>query len=280
MRTAIEYGRTRTVRSSSSRLGIDKGFFRDEGSTSRCGSYSAGPEIGAEFDSALRSASAGPARTDRAGQVALLQDRRHPPPPPRSVRRGAVASNFLCPSRFGSWQDLSLEPGALSRGAAAIGHARCRLTRSIPTPIDDRSASDRAILNSRPLARRRARMSDHLGASLSRWGKSRILFNVCLGLTRWISCRGCNEHRGFHDYCWRNKKEPISWLVRVAADEANRYVRANRGPSGLISARTLFPSTRETMRKSIDRELAICIRLRSRSCGMAAAIALQRKIEP
>src|ERR1700704_2581404 len=95
MNIAIEYGVPTDRCGLQLRMGIDKGFFRDEGIDLALRIVFGGPEIAAEVD---------------AGRFKIVGS---------SVRRGAV-QYFVAHPRFGTWQDLvGSSLGALSRGSCS-----------------------------------------------------------------------------------------------------------------------------------------------------------------
>src|SRR5258708_32499552 len=114
MSTAIEYGVPTDRCGLQLRLGIDKGFFRDEGIDLALRIVFGGPEIAAEFDSGrLEIGELG----TPPGLTALANGARFKIVG-SSVRRGAV-QYFVAHPRFGSWQ------GLVGSGPAAFGPGHC-----------------------------------------------------------------------------------------------------------------------------------------------------------
>ena len=124
MNYAIEYGVPTDRCGLQLRLGIDKGFFRDEGIDLALRIVFGGPEIAAEFDSGrLKIGELG----TPPGLTALAKGARFKIVG-SSVRRGAV-QYFVVHPRFGDWQDLlGSNLGALSRGSCSDWYMREVLT--------------------------------------------------------------------------------------------------------------------------------------------------------
>src|SRR6266851_3448143 len=120
MSTAIEYGVPTDRCGLQLRLGIDKGFFRDEGIDLALRIVFGGPEIAAEFDSGrLKIGELG----TPPGLTALAKGARFKIVG-SGVRRGAV-QYFVAHPRFGGWQDLvGAKLGVLSRGSCSDWYMR------------------------------------------------------------------------------------------------------------------------------------------------------------
>jgi ABC-type nitrate/sulfonate/bicarbonate transport system substrate-binding protein len=276
MNTAIEYGVPTDRCGLQLRLGIDKGFFRDEGIDLALRIVFGGPEIAAEFDSGrLKIGELG----TPPGLTALAEGARFKIVG-SSVRRGA-AQYFVAHPRFSNWQDLrGTNLGVLSRGSCSDWYMREVLAHHAIDPD-----ADVTIVGLGP---RYPQILDLLaggeldGAIISEphatMGEQVGLFNVWLGLSSL-------------DFVPR-----MQWSIMVANDDvlakepnlvaavlrgckrSYRYAAQNRAEWADFGA-YYFGIKRETMIKSIDREFGdLHFDCEIDVEGVEAAIALQRKL--
>jgi NitT/TauT family transport system substrate-binding protein len=276
MPSAIEYGVPTDRCGLQLRLGIDKGFFRDEGIELALRIVFGGPEIAAEFDSGrLKIGELG----TPPGLTALAKGARFKIVG-SSVRRGAV-QYFVAHPRFGDWQDLrGASLGALSRGSCSDWYMREVLAHHAIDPDTDVTIVGLGPRYPQILALLADGELD--GAIISEphvtMGDEAGLFKVWLGLNSL-------------DFVPR-----MQWSIAVANDDllarepdlvgavlrgcrrSYRYAAQNRAEWADFGAHH-FGITRETMMKSIDRELGdLHFDCEIDLAGMEAAIALQRKL--
>jgi ABC-type nitrate/sulfonate/bicarbonate transport system substrate-binding protein len=276
MNTAIEYGVPTNRCGLQLRMGIDKGFFRDEGIDLTLRIVLGGPEIAAELDSGrLKIGELG----TPPGLTALAKGARFKIVG-SSVRRGAV-QYFVAHRRFHDWADLrGAKLGALSRGSCSDWYMREVLAHHAIDPD-----ADVTIVG---LGQRYPRILDLLadgeldGAIISEphvtIGEQAGLFEVWLGLNSL-------------DFVPR-----MQWSIAVANDEmlaqepdlvgavlrgcrrSYRYAAQNRDEWADFGA-SYYGIEPATMMKSIEREL----RDLHFDCeidveGLESAIALQQKL--
>jgi ABC-type nitrate/sulfonate/bicarbonate transport system substrate-binding protein len=276
MNISIEYGVPTDRCGLQLRLGIEKGFFRDEGIDLALRIVFGGPEIAAEFDSGrLKIGELG----TPPGLTAMAKGARFKIVG-SSVRRGAV-QYFVVHPRFGDWQDLlGSNLGALSRGSCSDWYMREVLAHHAIDPDNDVT-----IIGLGPRYPQILRLladGELDGAIISEphvtIGEQAGLFNVWLGLNSL-------------DFVPR-----MQWSIMVANDnvlaqEPNlvaavlrgcrrsyRYAAQNRAEWADFGAR-YFGIEHDTMTKSIDREFKdLHFDCEIDLEGMGAAIALQQKL--
>jgi NitT/TauT family transport system substrate-binding protein len=274
--TAIEYGVPTDRCGLQLRLGIDRGFFRDEGIHLTLRIVFGGPEIAAEFDSGrLRIGELG----TPPGLTALAKGARF-----RivgsSVRRGAV-QYFVAHRRFDDWADLrGSKLGALSRGSCSDWYMREVLAHHALDPD-----TDVTIVGLGP---RYPQILDLLahgeldGAIISEphvtIGEQAGLFDVWLGLNsldfvprmQWsIAVANCEML----------EREPdLVGAVLRGCRRSYRHAAQNRDEWADFGAH-YYGIAPATMMKSIDRELGdLHFDCEIDYEGLEAAIALQQKL--
>jgi NitT/TauT family transport system substrate-binding protein len=276
MNTAFEYGVPTNRCGLQLRLGIEKGFFREEGIDLALRIVFGGPEIAAELDSGrLKMGELG----TPPGLTALAKGARFKIVG-SSVRRGAV-QYFVAHPRFGGWKDLlGSKLGALSRGSCSDWYMRTVLAHHAIDPD-----TDVTIVGLGP---RYPQVLDLLadgeldGAIISEpnvtMGEQAGLFNIWLGLNSL-------------DFVPR-----MQWSIMVANSDllleqpnlvaamlrgcqrSYRYAAQNRAEWAEFGAR-YFDIEQQTMIRSIDRELSdLHFDCEIDLDGMQAAIALQQKL--
>jgi ABC-type nitrate/sulfonate/bicarbonate transport system substrate-binding protein len=258
------------------RLGIEKGFFREQGIDLSLRVVFGGPEIAAELDAGrLRIGELG----TPPGLTALARGARFKVVG-SGVRRGAVLY-FVARPQLSAWPDLKgARLGVLSRGSCSDWYMRQLLRHHGVDPEKDVTI---AGLGPRyPDVLRMLAHGDLDGAIISEphvtIGEEAGDFNVWLGLNR------CGI------------APPMQWTIVVANDDAlarepdligavlrgcrrsYRYAADNRDEWADFGAR-YFHIPRDTMMKSIEREFPdLHFDCEIDMDGMAAAIALQRKL--
>jgi ABC-type nitrate/sulfonate/bicarbonate transport system substrate-binding protein len=276
MRTAIEYGVPTDRCGLQLRLGVEKGFFREEDIDLRIRVVFGGPEIASEFDSGRLPI--GELGTP-PGLTALAKGARFKIIG-SGVRRGAV-QYFVAHPRFSRWHELrGAKLGVLSQGSCSDWYMNKLLKRHGLDPRTDVTISGLGSHYPEILELLAANSLD--GAILSEphvaMGEGAGLFKVWLGMNRL-------------DFVPR-----MQWTIAVAndailADEADlvvailrgcrrsyRYAAENRDEWADFGAH-YFNISRDTMIRSIEREFgdlhfdcAIDIE------GLEAAVALQREL--
>lgn len=276
MTATIEYGVPTDRCGLQLRLGIEKGFFREEGIDLSLRIVFGGPEIAAEFDAGrLRIGELG----TPPGLTALANGARFKIVG-SGVRRGAVQYLVANP-RLAGWADLAgCSLGVLSRGSCSDWYMREVLAHHAIDPDADVTLVS--------LGARYPRVLDLLahgeldGAILSEphvtMGEQSGLFDVWLGLNsldyvprmQWTIAVANSDFLA---------KEPN--LVRALLRGCRRcyhYAADNRDEWAAFGARH-FGITRETMAKSIERELQdLHFDCEIDAEGIEAAVALQRKL--
>ena len=258
------------------RLGIEKGFFRDQGIELALRVVFGGPEIAAEYDSGrliIGELGTPPGLTalSKGARFRIVGS---------SVRRGAV-QYFVAHRRFAGWPDLAgAKLGVLSRGSCSDWYMREVLIHHRLDP-----QSDVTICGLGP---RYPQVLDLLaegeldGAMISEpdvtTGEERGLFNVWLGMSsldfvprmQWSVVVANKDALG---------RDPnlIAAVLR-GCRRSYRYAAENRDEWADFGAH-YFNISRETMMKSIEREFAdlhfdCAVDLE----GLEAAIGLQYKL--
>jgi len=276
MNTAIEYGVPTDRCGLQLRLGIDKGFFRDEGIDLALRIVFGGPEIAAEFDSGrLKIGELG----TPPGLTALAKGARFKIVG-SSVRRGAV-QYFVAHPRFDNWQDLlGSSLGALSRGSCSDWYMREVLAHHAIDPDTDVTIVGLGPRYPQILALLADGELD--GAILSEphvtMGEQAGLFNVWLGMNsldfvprmQW-SIAVANDDQ------LANEPDLVAAVLR-GCRRSYRYAAQNQAEWADFGAH-YFGIRHETMMKSIDRELGdLHFDCEIDLAGMTAAIELQRKL--
>jgi ABC-type nitrate/sulfonate/bicarbonate transport system substrate-binding protein len=276
MATAIEYGVPTNRCGLQLRFGIEKGFFRDEGLDLSLRIVFGGPEIAAEYDSGRLSIGelGTPPSLTALGKGARFRI------VGSSVRRGAVQYLVISP-RFARWEELrGTRLGVLSRGSCSDWYMRSVLRHYAIDPDNDVTICG--------LGPRYPKLLDLIadneldGAVISEpnvtLGEEDGLFNVWLGLNKldfvprmqWSVVVANNEFRA---------KEPgmVAAVLR-GCQRSYRYAAENRDEWADYGAR-YFGIPRETMMKSIDREIAdLHFDCAIDFEGLTSAIALQRQL--
>jgi ABC-type nitrate/sulfonate/bicarbonate transport system substrate-binding protein len=276
METAIEYGVPTDRCGLQIRLGIEKGFFRDEGIALIVRIVFGGPEIAAEFDSGrIKVGELGtpPALTALAkgARFKIVGS---------SVRRGAV-QYFVANQRLSDWRDLrGSQLGALSRGSCSDWYMREVLSHYSIDP--DKDVTIVGLGKRYPQVLNLLASGDLDGAIISEphvtMGEHAGLFNVWLGLNaldfvprmQWSVAVANNDVL---------TKEPnlIAGVLR-GCRRSYRYAADHRGEWAEFGANH-FGISRETMARSIDREFSdLHFDCEIDQEGMESAIALQRKL--
>jgi ABC-type nitrate/sulfonate/bicarbonate transport system substrate-binding protein len=276
MGTPIEYGVPTNRCGLQLRLGIEKGFFRDEGVDLRLRIVFGGPEIAAEFDSGcLKLGELG----TPPGLTALTNGARFKIIG-SSVRRGAV-QYFVANPRFTHWHEfVGCNFGALSRGSCSDWYMREVLKHHAIDPETDVTI---VSLGSRyPQILNLLANGELDGAIISEphvtMGEQAGLFKVWLGLNKldfvprmqWSIAVANNEFLA---------KEPdLVESVLRGCRRSYRYAATYRDEWADFGA-NYFGIARETMAKSIDREFPdLHFDCEIDFEGMEAAIALQQKL--
>jgi ABC-type nitrate/sulfonate/bicarbonate transport system substrate-binding protein len=276
METAIEYGVPTDRCGLQIRLGIEKGFFRDEGIALIVRIVFGGPEIATEFDSGrIKVGELGtpPALTALAkgARFKIVGS---------SVRRGAV-QYFVANQRLSDWRDLrGSQLGALSRGSCSDWYMREVLSHYSIDP--DKDVTIVGLGKRYPQVLNLLASGDLDGAIISEphvtMGEHAGLFNVWLGLNaldfvprmQWSVAVANNDVL---------TKEPnlIAGVLR-GCRRSYRYAADHRGEWAEFGANH-FGISRETMARSIDREFSdLHFDCEIDQEGMESAIALQRKL--
>jgi NitT/TauT family transport system substrate-binding protein len=276
MNTAVEYGVPTHRCGLQLRLGIEKGFFREEGIDLNLRVVFGGPEIAAEYDSGrlLVGEMGTPPGLTALGKGARFKI------VGSGVRRGAV-QYFVARPSIEDWRDLrGRNLGVLSRGSCSDWYTREILKAHDLDPETD--------VNLRGLGSRYPEVLDLLasgeldGAMLSEphvtIGEQKQLFKVWLGMNKL-------------DFV-----PPMQWTIAVANNDilatcpaliaavmrgcrrSYRYAAANRDEWADFGA-AYFKIPRETMAKSIDREFDdLHFDCLIDTEGLEAALTLQRKL--
>jgi ABC-type nitrate/sulfonate/bicarbonate transport system substrate-binding protein len=257
------------------RLGIEKGFFRDEGIELSLRIVFGGPEIAAEYDSGrliIGELGTPPGLTalSNGARFRIVGS---------SVRRGAV-QYFVAHQRFAGWPDLAgAKLGVLSRGSCSDWYMRKVL---IHNRLDPQSDVTICGLGARyPQVLDLLAEGDLDGAIISEpnvtMGEERGLFNVWLGMNSLDFVRRMQWSVVVANNDALVRDSNLIAAVLRGCRRSYRYAAANRDEWADFGAH-YFNISRETMMKSIEREFAdlhfdCAVDLE----GLEAAIALLRK---
>jgi ABC-type nitrate/sulfonate/bicarbonate transport system substrate-binding protein len=276
MRTEVEYGVPTDRCGLQLRLGVEKGFFRDEGIDLTLRIVFGGPEIAAELDSGR--VVIGELGTP-PGLTALAKGARF-----RiigsGVRRGAV-QYFVARSKFAEWRDLvGARLGVLSRGSCSDWYMRAVLRHHALDP--ERDVTICGLGPRYPDLLRLLADGELDGAITSEphvtIGEHAGLFNVWLGMNKldfvprmqWTIAVANND-------ALQARPDLVAAVLR-GCRRSYRYAAQHRDEWADFGAR-YFRIPCEVMTKSIDREFddlhfdcAIDFE------GLTAALALQRKL--
>ena len=276
MTTTIEYGVPTDRCGLQLRLGIEKGFFRDEGIDLAVRIVFGGPEIATEFDSGrLKIGELG----TPPGLTALAKGARFKIVG-SSVRRGAVQYLVARPQLRG-WQDLrGMRLGVLSRGSCSDWYMREVLAHHALDPEADVTIVGLGSRYPQILSLLAAGELD--GAIVSEphvtIGEQDGLFNVWLGLNKLDFLPRMQWSIAVaNDEVLANEPELVGAVLR-GCRRSYRSAAENRAEWAEFGA-GYYGITAETMMRSIDRELAdLHFDCEIDLAGMEAAIALQRKL--
>jgi ABC-type nitrate/sulfonate/bicarbonate transport system substrate-binding protein len=276
MRTAIEYGVPTNRCGLQLRLGIEKGFFRDENIDLHVRVVFGGPEIACEFDSGRLPI--GELGTP-PGLTALAKGARFKIIG-SGVRRGAV-QYFVVHPRFSQWHELrGARLGVLSPGSCSDWYMRKVLKQRGMDPQADVTICG---LGSRYAAILELLAANSLdGAILSEphvaMGEAAGLFKVWLGMNKldfvprmqWTIAVA-------NDAILANQADLVAAALR-GCRRSYRYAADNRDEWADFGAH-YFNISRDTMTRSIEREFedlhfdcAVDVE------GLEAAVALQREL--
>lgn len=276
MDTSIEYGVPTDRCGLQIRLGIEKGFFRDEGIDLKVRIVFGGPEIAAEFDAGtLKIGELG----TPPGLTALANGARFKIVG-SSVRRGAV-QYFVANQKLSSWQDLrGSRLGALSRGSCSDWYMREVLAHHAIDP--DKDVTIVGLGKRYPQILKLLDNGELDGAIISEphvtMGEQAGLFNVWLGLNaldfvprmQWSIAVANNG-------VLANEPNLVAGVLR-GCRRSYRYAADHRDEWAEFGA-SHFGISRETMARSIDREFSdLHFDCEIDREGMEAAIALQQKL--
>ncbi len=276
MRTAVEYGVPTDRCGLQLRLGVEKGFFRDEGLDLTLRIVFGGPEIAAEYDSGrlpIGELGTPPGLTaiGKGARFKIVGS---------SVRRGAV-QYFVVHPRLSDWSELAgANIGVLSHGSCSDWY-----TREVLRHHDLDPQTDVTIHGLGPRYPQVLKLlSDHEldGAMISEpnvtVGEEAGLFNVWLGMNRldFVPRMQWSIVVANNDVLARDP-ELIAAVLR-GCRRSYHYAAQNREEWADFGARYCGIS-RQTMLKSIEREFddlhfdcALDLE------GLDSAIALQRKL--
>ena len=276
MRTAIEYGVPTNRCGLQLRLGVEKGFFRDEEIDFHIRVVFGGPEIARDFDAGrLQIGEFG----TPPGLTALAKGARFKVIG-SGVRRGAV-QYFVAHPRFSKWHELrGAKLGVLSQGSCSDWYMRKVLNRHGLDPQADVTICGLGSRYPEILELLAANSLD--GAILSEphvaMGEGAGLFKVWLGMNRldfvprmqWTIAVA-------NDAMLANKVDLVTATLR-GCRRSYRYAAENRDEWADFGAH-YFNISRDTMIRSIEREIgdlhfdcAVDIE------GLAAAVALQYEL--
>jgi len=276
MHTAIEYGVPTDRCGLQLRLGVERGFFRDEGVDLTLRIVFGGPEIAAELDAGrLLIGELG----TPPGLTALAKGARFKIVG-SGVRRGAV-QYFVAHPRFADWPDLvGSRLGVLSRGSCSDWYMREVLKHNAIDPETDVTIHG---LGARyPEILKLLADADLDGAIMSEphvtIGDEAGLFKVWLGMNRldfvprmqWTIAVA-------NDRVLADEPDLVAAVLRGCA-RSYRYAADHRDEWADFGAH-YYRISRETMMKSIDREFSDL----QFDCaidfeGLNAALALQRRL--
>jgi NitT/TauT family transport system substrate-binding protein len=276
MNTKVEYGVPTDRCGLQLRMGVEKGFFRDEGITLNLRIVFGGPEIAAEFDSGRLPI--GELGTP-PGLTALANGARFKIVG-SGVRRGAV-QYFVAHPRFSKWNDLfGATLGVLSRGSCSDWYMREVLKHHGLNPETDVTIQGLGPRYPKILELLAAHKLD--GAIMSEphvtMGEEAGLFDVWLGMNKlaFVPRMQWTVAVANNDVLKRNP-DMVASVLRGCA-RSYRYAADNRDEWADFGAR-YFGIARQTMTKSIEREFddlhfdcAIDLE------GLEAATALQRTL--
>lgn len=252
MITSLEYGIPTDKEALQLRLGIERGFFREEGIDLSLKVVFGGPEIAQAYDTgALKIGELGsPPATTSIGRGARFKI------VASGVRRRAV-QYFVAAPAVHDWNDLRGKTvAALSLGSCSYWFMREVLQRQGFDPDAD--------LEVVGLGERYPRVVDHFrsgelaGAVLSEpnvsIGEGSGAFRVMLGLTDEAFCPEMQWGVVVAGPDTRAKEPELIRAVLRASRKSYRYAAANRDEWIAFGA-DYFKITRETMARSIEREI-------------------------
>jgi len=276
MGIAVEYGVPTDRCGLQLRLGVEKGFFRDEGIELTVRIIFGGPEIAAQFDSgrlAIGELGTPP------GLTALAKGARFKIVG-SSVRRGAV-QYFVAHPRFADWPDLAgANLGVLSRGSCSDWYMREVLSHHAIDPETD--VTIHGLGPRYPQLLKLLGSGELDGAIISEpnvtMGEEAGLFKVWLGMNKldfvprmqWTICVANNE-------VLANQPDLIAAVLR-GCRRSYRYAADHRDEWADFGARQ-YGISRGTMMRSIDREFDdLHFDCEIDFEGLKSALALQRKL--
>jgi ABC-type nitrate/sulfonate/bicarbonate transport system substrate-binding protein len=276
MGSAIEYGVPTDRCGLQIRLGIEKGYFRDEGIDLKVRIVFGGPELASEFDSGrLKIGELG----TPPGLTALANGARYKVVG-SGVRRGAVLY-FVAHKRFSNWQDLrGARLGALSRGSCSDWYMRAILTHHSIDPNGDVTIIGLGSTYPQVLSYLASGELD--GAIISEphvtMGEEAGSFNVWLGLDaldfiprmQWTIAVANNDFL---------LKEPNLVTAVLRGCRRSYHYAADHRDEWADFGASHFGISRQAMARSINREFnSLHFDCRVDRDGMEAAIALQRNL--